>query len=108
MTKYNSIAVIGRSHDILGFKAAGLNVFAVSEGKEARTTLLRIADRGYAVIFITEDIAEEVKETMQRFKTKTYPAIIPIPTAKGSTGVGIKGIMQDADKVIGADILFRQ
>lgn len=108
MTKYNSLAVIGKIHDILGFKAAGLKVFAVNEAKEARTTLLRIADKGYAVIFITEDIAEDIKETLQRFKTKTYPCIIPIPTAKGASGVGIKGIMQDADKVIGADILFRQ
>jgi V/A-type H+-transporting ATPase subunit F len=107
MKKYEGIAVIGKNHDILGFKAAGLNVFAVEGEKEARSALLRIADKGYAVIFITEDIAEEIQETLQRFKTKTYPAVIPIPTAKGSTGAGLKGIMQNADKVIGADILFR-
>src|SRR5690554_5334260 len=107
MKKYSGIAVIGKNHDILGFKAAGLKVFATNTAKEARAALLSIADKGCAVIFITEDIAAEIKETIQRFKTKTYPAIIPIPTAKGSTGEGMKGIMQDADKVIGADILFK-
>lgn len=106
MSSYN-IAVIGKSHDILGFKAAGLDVFPVEGEKEARATLMRLASKNYAVIFITEDIAEQINETAQRFKSKTYPAIIPIPTAKGSTSEGIKGVMRNADKVIGADILFK-
>lgn len=77
-------------------------------GKKRRgQRLCALPQKNYAVIFITEDIAEQINETAQRFKSKTYPAIIPIPTAKGSTSEGIKGVMRNADKVIGADILFK-
>ena len=58
-----------------------------------------------AVIYITEPAAELVEETIAVYKTEPFPAIIPIPNRFGSKGIGLKGIKDNIEKAIGADIL---
>ena len=106
--KYDKIAVIGQIDSVLVFKALGIEVFGAQTGENAKHLLKKLSKLGYAVIYITEDLAANLKETIEKFKTQAYPAIIPIPTAKGASGFGMKGLMEDADKAIGADILFKQ
>lgn len=99
------IAVIGNKDSILAFKAVGVEVFPVNDMDEARSTLKKLA-RNYAVIFITEDIAIKINDVVSRYKTKPYPAVIPIPTSNGSNGYGMDNIRKNVEKAIGADILF--
>ena len=103
---YDKIAVIGKIDNILGFKAAGVEVFAVKDAEQSKSVLFTISKKGYAVILLTEDLVVQMTEMLSRYKLQAYPAIIPIPTAKGTSGIGIKGIMEDADKAIGAELLF--
>jgi V/A-type H+-transporting ATPase subunit F len=102
------IAAIGPSDSVLAFKALGIHAAAVSTGEEAAKAVLRLARDGCAVIFITEDIAEDIPETIERFKARALPAIIPIPGAYGATGLGMRGVRANAQKAVGADILFRE
>ena len=44
-------------------------------------------------------------ETLEKYKDKTFPIIIPIPSQKGSKGVGMKKIRDNVEKAIGMDIL---
>ncbi len=104
---YDKIAVIGKTENITGFKAAGVEVFPADGSEEAKKILHSISKKGYAVILLTEDLAAGMAETLHGYKTQAYPAIIPIPTAKGSGGIGMRGIIEDADKAVGADLLFR-
>lgn len=106
--KYDKMAVIGKAEDITGFKAAGVEVFSAVCSDDAKKILFSLSKKGYAVILLTENFAAEMTETLQRYKAQTYPAVIPIPTAKGTTGTGIKCIMEDADKAVGANLLFRE
>lgn len=101
----NKIAVIGDKDSILAFKAIGIEVFPINEASEARETL-KILARKYAVIFITEDIAIEINDVVSRYKTRPYPAVIPIPSSQGSNGYGMSCIKKDVEKALGADILF--
>lgn len=98
------IAVIGDKSSVLAFKAVGADTFA-SSGMFETSDLLRKLKDDYAVIFITEDLAREVPDIINKLKTRAYPAVIPIPDANGSTGFGIEGIRADVEKAIGADIL---
>ena len=61
--------------------------------------------RTYAVIFITEEIAESIEDIVNRYKARPYPAVIPIPGAQGSDGFGMKGISKNVEKALGTDIL---
>ena len=101
----NKIAVIGDKDSVLAFKALGVDVYDAKNTFAAQETLKKLA-RDYSVIFITEDIAESIADIVARYKTRAYPAVIPIPSAKGSTGFGMKGLSKDVEKALGADILF--
>lgn len=105
---YDKIGVIGKTDNIMGFKAAGVECFSAETATQAKNILHTIARKGYAVVLLTEDLAKDMAETLNRYKTQAYPAIIPIPTAKGNSGIGMKGIYEDADKAIGAELIFRQ
>ena len=100
----NKIAIIGDKDSILAFKAIGVEVFPIKNYFDAADTLKMLA-RDYAVIFITEDIAENISEIIDRYKTRPYPAVIPIPSASGNTGLGMKNISKNVEKAIGVDIL---
>lgn len=100
------IGVIGDKQSVLGFKAVGLNVFDCSVKEEAKTILKTIADEGYAIIYITENFYNEMKDTIYEYNEMRLPAIIPIPGMKGSTGIGLENIKKAVEKAVGADILF--
>lgn len=97
------IAVIGDKDSILAFRAVGVDVYPIKNYFDAADVLKRLA-RDYAVVFITEEIAENIPEVLDRYKTRPYPAVIPIPGAAGSDGFGMMGITRDVEKAVGVDI----
>ena len=99
------VGVIGDKDSILGFKILGLSVFPVTLPEEAAKTLNHMAKEGYAVVYITEKIAEEIVETIDNYKSSKFPAIIPIPGNQGSSGVGMRSIKKAMEKAVGTDIL---
>ena len=105
MLSNNKIAIIGDKDSILSFKAIGVDVYPAKNYFDAQDTLKKLA-REYAVIFITEDIAEKIQDIIKRYKVRPIPAVIPIPSAQGSSGFGMKSISKDVEQAIGEDILF--
>ena len=101
MAKSGKIAVIGDKDSVLAFKAVGAETFSPSGQFETNDLVKKLKD-DYAVIFITE----EISDTIDKLKTRAYPAVIPIPAGNGSNGFGMRGIRKDVEKAIGADILF--
>ncbi len=99
------IAVLGASDITLAFKAIGMDVYDANSIGEASEKLKLLA-RNYSVIFITEDLAMQIEEQIERYRNRTYPAIIPIPSSSGSTGYGVANIKKDVEKAVGTDILF--
>ncbi len=99
------IGVIGDKDSVMGFKALGLDVFYTSD-EDVGKTVNMLAAQKYAIVFMTEDAVLAAKETVDKFKTSPFPAIIPIPNNQGTNGLGMEGIRQNVEKAIGADILF--
>lgn len=106
MIKNGKIAVIGDKDSILAFKAIGAEVFSVTTSFEANDLLKKLSKEDYAVIYITEDIAQTIEDTLKKLKTRAYPSVIPIPTQNGTNGFCMRGLKKDVEKAIGADILF--
>ena len=102
-----SIAAIGDRASVMIFQALGVEtVFTTGDPADTERTIHRLAKAGCAVIYITEQAADTVPEALARYKTAPFPAIIPIPDRKGSTGAGMRGIRANVEKAVGADILF--
>jgi len=101
------IGVIGDKDSILAFKAFGLDVYAAyaSYPEDSRKIVDRLARDGYGIIFITEQIAETITETIDRYNREITPAIILIPGNTGSLGLGLARIQRNVEKAVGINIL---
>lgn len=100
------IGVLGDKDSILGFKAVGVDVFPQTDGERASRLLHQLVKDRYAVLFVTESLAAQMDEAMERYRAKAYPVIIVIPGNQGSTGLGMQGIRDCVERAVGADILF--
>lgn len=99
------IGVVGDKDSVLAFKAIGIDVYDVYEKEEARRTIDRMAMEDYAVIFVTEQIAKDLDETIERYNKAMVPAIILIPSNQGSLNIGIKRVQDNVEKAVGVNIL---
>lgn len=99
------IAVIGDKNSVLAFKALGIDVFTVTDELEARKTVNTLAKNGYGIIFITEQIAQLIPDTISRYDEKVTPAIILIPSNQGTLNIGMERINKNVEKAVGTNIL---
>lgn len=99
------IAVIGDWESVMGFCALGLDTYPVTSAEEARETIHRLAREGCAVIYLTEQLAVQLQDVMNRYKDKLRPAIILIPGREGSLGIGKANLQSSIERAVGADIL---
>ena len=98
------IAVLGDRDSVLGFKALGLEVVFAEETDTARHTLHRLAKENYAVIYITEQLAQLIPNDIARYKDAVTPAVILIPGKTGSLGLGQAALQSAVERAVGADI----
>ena len=99
------IAVLGDLDSVLGFKALGLEVCPVATGEEGRAALHRLAKENYAIIYMTEQLAGQLKQDVAHYQDALTPAIILIPGKEGSLGMGMASITTAVERAVGADIL---
>ncbi len=99
------IGIMGERDSVLGFKAVGLSVFPVEQMEEAEKTIDRLAKDDFAVIYITEQLAQNLKEVIEKYKDSSLPAIIPIPGNSGSKGIGMQVLKDAVERAVGANIL---
>ena len=88
----------------MGFKALGLDTHFVESTEEARAALHRLAKEEYAIIYITEQLAQYLTADIARYKDAVMPAIILIPGKSGSLGLGEAGLKAAVERAVGADI----
>ena len=99
------IAVMGDRDSVLGFKALGLEVCPVADGEVGRRALHRMAKENYAIIYVTEQLAVQIPNEIEKYKDALTPAIILIPGKEGSLGIGMNSVTTAVERAVGADIL---
>lgn len=98
-------AIIGDGDSILVFKAAGVDAFPAEDAAKARDVLRKIA-KNYAIIFITEELAEQLADFLKRFDEEPYPVVLAVPSKGGSSGYGERFLKSAVERALGVDILF--
>ena len=83
-SKTQKIAVVGNRDAILPFQ---------------------MSQEDFGIIYLTEDMAQEIPDTIAHYDRQVTPAVILIPTHKGSTGLGRQRIRDNVEKAVGQDIL---
>ena len=101
------IGVMGGPDTVIGFKALGLDTFAVDSKDEARRIMNKItdADSEYAIIYLEENLAETLANEIKRVKDRPTPAIILIPGREGSIGLGQSALKAAVERAVGTNIL---
>ena len=104
----SKVGIIGDKDTVMGFLALGIDIFPAYEADEIKRTINRLAEREYAIIYITEEASLQAKETIAKYKDMELPAIIVIPGISGNMGLGMNEVRESAKRAIGADILFSE
>lgn len=101
------IAVVGGAETVMGFKALGLEACPVANAEEARETLRRLTkdSEDYAIIYVEENLAQELQHEIDKFKDVPLPAIILIPGREGPLGLGQTALKVAVERAVGSDIL---
>jgi V/A-type H+-transporting ATPase subunit F len=101
------IAVIGGAETVIGFKALGLEACPVASADQAREVLRHLTrdSEDYAIIYIEENLAAQLKHDIDRYKDSPKPAIILIPGREGSLGLGQSALKAAVERAVGSDIL---
>ena len=99
------MAAIGDRASVYGFAALGLDTYFAKTADEAKKLIRRLENDNYAVIYITEQLAELIKEELERLSEAPLPAVIPIPGVYGNTGMGMRAVNESVIKAVGSDIV---
>lgn len=99
------IAVVGDWESVMGFRALGLETCPVTSPDEAREEIKRLAKGDCAVIYLTETLARDLPDVLDKYKDELRPAIILIPGREGVLGIGSENIRRAVERAVGADIL---
>lgn len=103
------IAAVGDRESVLTYKAFGITTVPAENAAQATNALHRLAaDGDYAIILLTEQLAEQIPEVLERYAEHTTPAIIMIPGSKGSLHIGLDTISTAVERAVGADIFAGQ
>ncbi len=100
------IAVIGDYDSIYGFAAVGLDTFPVKDHTQAVKQLRQLVGENYAIIYITEALAGDLTQELDRYSSDMLPAIVPIPGVYGNTGAGMANVKRFVEQAVGSDIIF--
>jgi V/A-type H+-transporting ATPase subunit F len=99
------MAIIGSPDVVQGYTALGVTTFSVRKRDDVLAALEQTQNGSYAIVFITEDWADQVEKELVQYSSGALPAIIAIPPPTGSTGAGLRRLSQIVEQAVGSDIL---
>ncbi|MGI6157395.1 MAG: V-type ATP synthase subunit F [Saccharofermentanales bacterium] len=99
------IGVIGDWESIVGFRALGLDVKEALDAETAEAILKAWTEEGYAVIFVTEALAESLGPRLSDWQLRYLPAVIIIPSARRPSYFGRQELRTAVRKATGIDLL---
>lgn len=99
------IAVIGDRESVAGFACMGFDAFVAFNKADASDKIKALASDDYAIIYITEALANEIKEEIDKYNEAVQPAIILIPGATGNTGEGMSSVYRRIERAVGSQLI---
>jgi V/A-type H+-transporting ATPase subunit F len=101
----SEIAMIGDRDSIMGFKALGVAIYPAETTQQALQAIREAIEEQYRVVFITEQVMPDRSQIDALLNARPYPVITPIPSNRGSLGLGLGRLRELIIKAAGADIL---
>lgn len=103
--EFHKVGVIGEWESIVAFRALGLSVAEARTTEAAFSQLNAWADEGYAVIFLTESLAEIMGSALVPWRLRVLPAVIIIPSSGKTPYLGRGELRAAVSKATGIDLI---
>lgn len=97
-------AILGDYDSILPFGALGLTLYPAENAAQGNKALRRIQKTDCAVLCITEALAAEMEESLEKLYQQAVPAVVLIPGQEGNTGQGKTQMAQHIQRAVGASL----
>jgi V/A-type H+/Na+-transporting ATPase subunit F len=105
----HKIKFIAPKHLIGPLEILGIEIYPAEGENEAKQALDRATEKKEpALIFITERLAVDIAEDVEKLNKKPDINIVMIPDNQGSTGLASAQIQQLVRNSIGAEVVIRQ
>ncbi|MEK7700233.1 MAG: V-type ATP synthase subunit F [Planctomycetota bacterium] len=102
----SKIAIIGEKDDVLPYQSIGVEIEPVKTVAETIAALGKHAHNPeVAIIFITENVAEQCLDAIAGLRSKTAKAITIIPTEQGSRNTGMRELGKEIARAVGLNVL---
>ncbi|MDT2822816.1 V-type ATP synthase subunit F [Enterococcus devriesei] len=101
----HKIGAIGDKDSILPFKLFDFDTRTTKDKQMIRRQIDEMAKNEYGIIYITEEFAQLVPDTIKRYEEQMIPAIVLIPNHKGTLGIGKAMIQGQVERAVGQNIL---
>ena len=85
------VAVIGDKDSIYGFASIGVEIHPCDDTVEAVRDIRNMADNGYGVIYITEQLASQIEAELDTFRERPQ--------------LGMRNVSKSVEQAVGSDIL---
>lgn len=99
------IGVIGDKESVLPFQLFGFDVRFSKSALSTKEILTEMTEKNYGIIYLTELEAKKIPDILAKYQEKMTPAVILIPSHRGSIGLGQKNIQDNVEKAVGQNIL---
>ncbi len=96
-------AILAKGESALAFKAAGVDAYTETDPTKLRTTFRKLITE-YKVVFVTDDVAFEISDLIERTLEKPYPIVIPVPSENGKSDYAAQQIRLETERALGVDI----
>lgn len=100
----SAVAFLGSESAALAFRAFGFDTFGVRDAQAAREIWGDIATAGYSTIFVSEELASEMKGLLEPYYLQPLPAVMFLPEKLPGTGLAAERIRRATIKAVGAEI----
>lgn len=102
------VAFIGDADSVLGFRALGVETVVPENGDEAREQFARLVREGTAVIMVTEEMMDHLREQIEATVHLTVPSVVVLPGVKGAMGKGEATIRELIIRAVGVDLMSEE
>jgi V/A-type H+-transporting ATPase subunit F len=99
----HKVAVIGDRDSVLGFTALGAKVIT-PELEKVREAVITAVKEEIVVLFITERMAEPIPDLLSDLSRRPLPAVVVIPDASGSKGLGLDKLDEIIVRAVGSHL----
>ena len=103
----DKIAVIGDYDSIYGFQTLGLSICPVRDAEEGKEKLRQLALE-CGIIYITEALAAELPEEIERYKEQVMTCHHSDTGCIRQYRSRCRGVKKTVEQAVGSDILFSQ